>query len=197
LTCVDVDIVFLRAWYPIRPRKFYNPVTSLLEEDKTSWQGMRITGKVRAELGVSAPSKPDSTYRKIERVTRRFNPLKVPTSLKASLPYASKQVQMEKAKHPTYLQKRSVILGGQEKRARELMGQIMALRNEKVRKREEKKKAEQEKYKKKLEEGEQKKRAREKREKKEFWEKEGRKRKSDGTGDRRPRKKRIQYDEAD
>jgi ribosome biogenesis protein BMS1 len=104
---------------------------------------------------------------------------------------------MEKAKHPTYLQKRSVILGGQEKRARELMGQIMALRNEKVRKREEKKKAEQEKYKKKLEEGEQKKRAREKREKKEFWEKEGRKRKSDGTGDRRPRKKRIQYDEAD
>jgi ribosome biogenesis protein BMS1 len=104
---------------------------------------------------------------------------------------------MTKAKHPTYLQKRTVILGGQEKRARELMGQIMTLRNAKVRKRDEKKKAEQEKHKKKVEDGERKKQAREKREKKEFWEKEGRKRKADGTGDRRPRKKRIQYDEAD
>lgn len=196
-----IDIVFLRAWYPIRPRKFYNPVTSLLEEDKTDWQGMRVTGNIRAELGIAAPSKPDSTYRKIERVTRRFNPLKIPKTLQASLPYASKQTQMSKQKKPTYLQKRTVILGGQEKRARELLTHVMALRNEKVRKRKETKEVERAKYKKKVAEGDELRRAREKREKKEFWEKEGRKRKAEGNGGdergkkRRPRKQEIQYDE--
>ena len=195
--------MFLRAWYPIRPRKFYNPVTSLLEEDKTDWQGMRVTGKIRAELGIAAPSKPDSTYRKIERPTRRFNPLKIPRTLQASLPYASKQLQMKKQTEPTYLQKRTVILGGQEKRVRELMTQVMALRNEKARKKKAKKEAEQSKYKKKLAEEDQKRQAREKREKKEFWEREGRKRKADGNGGeergkkRRSRNQRIEYDESD
>jgi ribosome biogenesis protein BMS1 len=195
-----IDIVFLRAWYPIRPRKFYNPVTSLLEEDKTDWQGMRITGKIRAELGIAAPSKPDSTYRKIERPARRFNPLKVPKSLQASLPYASKQLQMTKQSKQTYLQKRTVILGGQEKRARELLTQIMSLRNEKVKKRKEKKAVEQAKHLKKVDESNEMRRAREKREKKEFWEREGRKRKAEDNGGemeqkRRPRKRKITYDE--
>src|SRR5262245_36463642 len=141
-----IDIVFLRAWYPIRPRKFYNPVTSLLQEDKMDWQGMRITGKIRAEMGLPAPSNPDSTYRKIERPTRRFNPLKVPKALQASLPYASKQHNIPKQKRPTYLQKRAVVLGGDEKRARDLLTKVMAIRNEKVKKRREKKAVERAKH---------------------------------------------------
>jgi len=172
----------LRAWYPIRPRKFYNPVTSLLEEDKANWKGMRITGKIRAELGIAAPSNPDSTYRKIERPTRRFNSLKVPKALQAALPYASKQRSMTKQKKPGYLQKRTVILGGDEKRARDLLAKVMTIRNEKVRKRKEKKAVDREKHFKKVQESEELRRAREKREKKEFWEREGRKRKMEVEG---------------
>jgi ribosome biogenesis protein BMS1 len=161
----------------------------LLEEDKTDWRGMRITGKVRAEMGISAPSDPDSTYRKIERPTRRFNPLKIPKALQASLPYASKQVTMSKQKKPTYMQKRVVVLGGEEKRARDLLHKVMAIRNEKVRKRKEKKGIEREKHVKKVQDAEDMRKAREKREKKEFWEREGRKQKADSEGNGKGRKR--------
>jgi ribosome biogenesis protein BMS1 len=165
-------------------------VTSLLEEDKTDWKGMRITGTLRAELGIAAPSKPDSTYRKIERPTRRFNPLKVPKAIQSALPYASKQHSMTKQKKPGYLQKRTVILGGEEKRARDLLAKVMTLRNEKVRKRKEKKALDREKHRQKVQESEELRKAREKREKKEFWEREGRKRKIDGDSNGRGGKRR-------
>lgn len=32
------DIVFLRCWYPVRPVKYYTPVTTLLQSDKETWQ---------------------------------------------------------------------------------------------------------------------------------------------------------------
>jgi len=150
---------------------------------------MRITGKIRAELGIAAPSDPDSTYRKVERPARRFNPLKIPKALQASLPFASRQLNLKKQKKPTYLQKRQVVLGGEEKRARDLLQKIMTLQNEKTRKRKEKRAVERVKYMKKKEESEELRRAREKREKKEFWEKEGRKRKS-GTDAENGRSKR-------
>ena len=151
---------------------------------------MRTTGRIRAELGISAPSKPDSTYRKIERPTRRFNPLKIPKALQAALPYASKQPMMKKQKKPTYLQKRTVILGGEEKRARDLLLKVMTLRNEKVRKRKEKKAIERAKHLKKVQQSEELRKAREKKEKKEFWEHEGGKRKNEAIGNDRERKRR-------
>lgn len=56
--------MFLRAWYPVKPRKFYNPVTSLLLSSKQKkWQGMRTTGQVRKELELHAPQKVDSIYK--------------------------------------------------------------------------------------------------------------------------------------
>jgi ribosome biogenesis protein BMS1 len=151
---------------------------------------MRITGKIRAEMGIAAPSDPDSTYRKIERPTRRFNPLRVPKAIQESLPFASKQRSMRKQKKPTYLQKRTVILGGEEKRARDLLQKVMTLRNEKVRKRKEKKATEREKHLKKVKDADEMRKAREKREKKEFWQKEGRKRKPDADGGGRGKKRR-------
>lgn len=57
------DIVFLRAWYSIEPRKLYNPVTSLLLADKTGWKGMRLTGQVRRDEGIKTPTIADSAYR--------------------------------------------------------------------------------------------------------------------------------------
>lgn len=56
------DIIFLRGWYPILPRKYYNPVTSLLVEGG-DWQGMRLTGQVRREQAVKTPLNINSAYR--------------------------------------------------------------------------------------------------------------------------------------
>jgi ribosome biogenesis protein BMS1 len=58
-----VDIVFLRAWYSIEPRKLYNPVTSLLRDRSTDWVPMRLTGQVRRDEGLRTPNSADSAYR--------------------------------------------------------------------------------------------------------------------------------------
>ncbi|KAI5301893.1 Glycoside hydrolase 2 (Mannanase, beta-galactosidase), partial [Ascosphaera atra] len=130
------DIVFLKAWYPVKPHRFYNPVTNLLDtEDQGGWTQMRLTGEVRREQGIPTPLPRDSQYKKIERPERHFNPLRVPKALAADLPFKSQIVRMRPQKKEGYLQKRAVVLGGEEKRARELMQQLATMRNEKVAKR--------------------------------------------------------------
>jgi ribosome biogenesis protein BMS1 len=94
-------------------------------------------------------------------------------------------MSLPKQKTPTYLQKRIVILGGEEKRARDLLPKVMTLRNEKVKKRKAKKAIEREKHLKKVQEMDDLRISRERMEKKEFWEWEGRKRKVDSFGKRR------------
>ncbi|KAH8824857.1 hypothetical protein DL96DRAFT_1611069 [Flagelloscypha sp. PMI_526] len=135
------DLIFLRAWYSIQPRKFYNPVTSLLlsSQTRTEWKGMRLTGQVRRDEGLKTPTNVNSTYKKIERAERRFNPLKIPKALQASLPYASKPKLMQKARQETYMTKRAVVLEPEEKQALALLQQMQALRKDKVEKRREKK----------------------------------------------------------
>jgi ribosome biogenesis protein BMS1 len=59
------DIVFLRAWYPVQPKKFYNPVTSLLLSKKEKWTGMRTAGQIRRDESLSVPVKKDSEYKVI------------------------------------------------------------------------------------------------------------------------------------
>ena len=190
------DIVFLRAWYPIKPHRFYNPVTNLLEEvvqgtgdekGDTGWKGMRLTGQVRADQNLPTPQQKNSAYRPIERPTRHFNPLRVPRGLAAGLPYKSQIIQMAPQRKQTYLQKRAVVLGGEEKRARDLMQKIMTLRKEKMEKRRAKQEERKEPYRRKIKENEEKKAEREKRERDEYWRKEGRKRRNqdDGGGDKR------------
>jgi ribosome biogenesis protein BMS1 len=179
------DIVFLRAWYPIKPRRFYNVVTNLLAppsaEDKaagesTAWSGMRLTGQVRHALSIPVPSEKNSAYRKIERQTRVFNPLRVPRKLAADLPFKSQIATMKPQKNPTYLQKRAVVLGGEEKKARRLMDQVIAIRNDKVEKRRKKQDERKDGYRAKVKENDEKRGEREKREKQEYWEREGKKR---------------------
>lgn len=181
------DIIFLRAWYPIRPHRFYNPVTNLLDRSSDGdgeWEGMRLTGQVRAEQNLPTPQLKNSKYTPIERATRHFNPLRVPRKLQAELPYKSQITQMKPQSKETYMQKRAVVVGGtEEKVARRLMQQVMTLRKEKVEKRRVKQEERKEGYRRKVREGEEKKREREKRERDEYWKKEGRKRKSWGGGD--------------
>jgi ribosome biogenesis protein BMS1 len=171
------DIVFLRAWYPIRPHRFYNPVTNLI-----GWEGMRLTGEVRRDQNIATPSQPNSLYKPVERATRHFNALKVPRQLAAELPYKSQIVQMKKQSKPTYMQKRAVVVGGEEKKARDLMQKVMTLRNEKEAKRRAKKEENRVKYRKKVAENEEARGEREKREKQEYWRKEGKKRKGGDDG---------------
>lgn len=133
------DIIILRAWFPIQARKFYNPVTSLLLKDKENWKGMQLTGTVRAQRGIETPSLPGSKYGKVERNERKFNPLKVPDSLKSQLPFGSQLHQMKPQRKKTYMQKRAVVLDGEEKKLRELMIKVATLRNEKDAKRKAKK----------------------------------------------------------
>lgn len=167
------DIVFLRAWYPVRPHRFYNPAANLV-----GWQPMRLTGEVRRDQGTAAPQLKNSQYRAVERVTRHFNPLRVPRALAAELPFRSQVVERRKQRHATYMQKRAVVLapGSEEKRARALMQQLLTVRNDAVAKRRAKKAENHAAFKKKMADNLDKKEAREKRETKEFWRKNGRKR---------------------
>ena len=97
---------------------------------------------------------------------------------------------MRPQQHKSYLQKRAVVLGGEEKKARDLMQKLMTMRNEKVAKRqaaqEERRKA----YRAKVAENAKKKREREKRDRDEYWSREGKKRKNEnGDGGRFKKKK--------
>ncbi|KAM3086330.1 Glycoside hydrolase 2 (Mannanase, beta-galactosidase) [Clarireedia jacksonii] len=171
------DIVFLRAWYPIKPHRFYNPVTNLI-----GWEGMRLTGEVRRDQNLPTPEQKNSLYKPVERATRHFNPLRVPRALAAELPYKSQIVQMKKQGKQTYMQKRAVVVGGEEKKARDLMQKLMTLRNEKVAKRKAANEKRREVYRKKVSENEEKRGEREKKEKQEYWRKEGKKRRADTDG---------------
>ncbi|KAL2052015.1 hypothetical protein ABVK25_007707 [Lepraria finkii] len=195
------DIVFLRAWYPVKPYKFYNPVTNLLENatngnttengDGDTWQAMRLTGQIRAAQDLPTPQQKDSAYRPIARPIRHFNPLRVPRALAADLPFKSQIAQMAPQRKQTYLQKRAVVLGGEEKRARDLMQKIMTLRNEKVEKRRQKQEERKEPYRRKVKENEEKRVSREKRERDEYWKREGKKRRLQDDGSSKGRGKRV------
>ncbi|KAI2469969.1 DUF663-domain-containing protein [Annulohypoxylon bovei var. microspora] len=172
------DLVFLRAWYPIKPHRFYNPVTNLLGD----WQPMRLTGEVRRDQGIPTPQDRNSKYRTIERATRHFNSLKVPRALAAELPFKSQIIQTKPQKRKTYMQKRAVVLGGEEKKARDLLQKLTTIRKDAATRRRAKKDEKRAEFKKKMEEMGEKKEARERREKQEFWRKEGKKRKGDTEG---------------
>lgn len=178
------DIIFLRAWYPVRPHRFYNPVTELLDRKKedndgadNSWEGMRLTGVVRAAQNLPTPKDKNSAYRPIERQERHFNPLRVPRKLQADLPFKSQITRMAPVKKEGYVAKRAVVVGGEEKVARRLMQQIGALRKEKVEKRRAKQEERRQPHRAKVAENMEKRSEREKKERDEYWKKEGRKRK--------------------
>ncbi|KAK4985014.1 Glycoside hydrolase 2 (Mannanase, beta-galactosidase) [Elasticomyces elasticus] len=173
------DIVFLRAWYPVKPHRFYNVVTNLLDAEEgegEGWQSMRLTGQVRAENNIATPKDKNSAYRPIERQARHFNPLRVPRKLAADMPFKSQITQQKARQNPTYLQKRAVVAGREERAARDLMQKLTTLRNEKVEKRRAKQEERRQPYRAKVAENEEKRSEREKREKSEYWRREGKKR---------------------
>lgn len=90
------DIVFLRSWVPVEPPRVCVMAEDLLEPalhrgvtDAAPWR-MRTVREVREAGGLPLPLNRDSLYKPVARETRRFAPLKVPRSLEAALPFASK-----------------------------------------------------------------------------------------------------------
>ncbi len=131
------DIVFLRAWYPVQPPRFYNPVTSLLLQDKGAWEGMRLTGQVRRDKGVLTPLNPDSNYKPIMREERKFNPLVIKKALQADLPFTSKPKLMKKARKPSLATRRAVVAEPEERKLYSLMQQLNTINRDKLNKRKE------------------------------------------------------------
>ena len=129
------DIVFLRAFIPVHPKKLFNPMTNLLLEHKGAWEGMKTVGMLRREQKMRAPSNPDSSYQKIERKERKFAPFRVPKSIQAGLPFASKPKLTPKKVKQTYADKRAVVLEPEEKKVVTLFQQINTVKNEKLGKR--------------------------------------------------------------
>ncbi|PHH60773.1 hypothetical protein CDD81_1170 [Ophiocordyceps australis] len=167
------DIVLLRAWYPIKPHRFYNPACNLL-----GWQPMRLTGQVRRDEASRAPQLSKSQYRPVQRHTRHFNPLRVPRALAAQLPFASQIVHMAKQSKPTYMHKRAVVLppGSHDKKARALMTHLLTLGNEAAAKRRAKKNDKRSAFQQKMADCADKKEARQKKESNDYWRTNGNKR---------------------
>lgn len=184
------DIVFLKTWYPIQPRKFYNPVTSLLLQDKANWAGMRLTGQVRAEEGVETPLLENSKYNKIERRERHFQPLKVPRAIQAGLPFAAQPKNVaDPKKREYYLQKRAVVLSEEEQKARDLLKKVITIRNDKEKRAKEKWTTQHDAYEKKKATAEEERVEREKTKKKEYFQKNNKRGPQGGGGGATKRRK--------
>ena len=152
---------------------------------------MRLTGQVRREEGLKTPSNLDSSYKKVERAPRRFNPLRVSQNLQAALPYASKPKLMKAQHKQTYLQKRAVILEPEEKRALALLQQARALRKDQISRRREKKEEHRSKHRLKVAAEEEKKGEKDRERKKEGLRLAGiRSKRREQSEDSRPRKRR-------
>jgi len=125
------DIVFLRTWFPVKPRTFYNNLTTALLADPCEWKGMRLNSQIRQDLQIPIPVNTDSHYCPIEREPRRFHPLHLSKSLQKSLPFASKPKLARPQTRPTYLQKRAVVLDTKERRALTLLQQLATIDHQK------------------------------------------------------------------
>jgi ribosome biogenesis protein BMS1 len=170
------DIVFLRAWVPVRPKKFYNPVTNLLlrKDQKDKWEGMKTVAQIRREKGLRIPNKKDSAYGgPIERKERVFNSVHIPKSLEAKLPFKSAPKLEKKRKRPTLETKRARILEPEEKKRLQLITQLNTLKNEKQDKKRAKLKDKLQKYKKEKREEEEKRAEKAQTAKKQFYQKMG------------------------
>ena len=126
------DIVYLRVWHQIEIPMFYNPVCNHLDKE---WCGMKTVGEMRRENNISVPVENDSLYQKIERITPKFAPLKIPRKLEKELPFKSKPKRAFKSKGLASFKKPAVILEPQEQKVMQMFQQLKAANNEHLRKR--------------------------------------------------------------
>lgn len=129
------DLVFLRAWTEVEVPCFFNPLTTALQPRDQTWQGMKTVAELRRENKLPVPVNKDSLYRPIERKARKFNPLVIPKSLQAALPFASKPKDILKRKKPLLENRRAVVMEPHERKVHALVQHLQMIRNEKMKKR--------------------------------------------------------------
>ncbi|KAA0203482.1 hypothetical protein HAZT_HAZT010442 [Hyalella azteca] len=87
------DVVLLKTWTNVEVAKYCSYVRSLLltPEQKAHWQGMKTVAQVKKEKNIRNEPNKDSLYTEItRRRTYVPQPMKVPRSLQAALPYKYK-----------------------------------------------------------------------------------------------------------
>ncbi|KAH9268996.1 arf-GAP with GTPase, ANK repeat and PH domain-containing protein 9 [Batrachochytrium salamandrivorans] len=124
------DIIFLRAWYPVKPKKFYNPVMSLLLSDKLKWKGMRTTGQLRKDQNVRLTQNQDSLYKPIERPELAYS-----KNITSWSSLASKPKLLSKQRKPGLLVRRAVVMEPHERKVATLIQAINTIKNDKLQKR--------------------------------------------------------------
>ncbi|KAL2237042.1 UNVERIFIED_CONTAM: Ribosome biogenesis protein BMS1 [Sesamum indicum] len=129
------DIVFLRAWTQVDVPCFYNPLTTALQPRDETWLGMKTVSELRREQNLPVPVNKDSLYRPIERKPRKFNPLVIPKSLQAALPFASKPKNIPHRRRPLLENRRAVVMEPHERKVHALVQHLQLIRNEKMKKR--------------------------------------------------------------
>lgn len=129
------DIVFLRTWTPVEVPMFFNPLTTALQPRNHTWQGMKTVAELRRERNIPVPVEKDSLYKPIERKKKKFNPLVIPKSLQAALPFASKPKDAPKRRRPLLEAKRAVVMEPHERKVHALVQHLQLIRHEKMKKR--------------------------------------------------------------
>lgn len=125
------DIVFCRTWVPVEPKRFYNPVTSLLSKEEAV-SLMKTTFDIRKAEKIKVPVKKDSLYKPIQRTERKFAALNIPRKLQANLPFASKPSVDKKKSKQSYLSKRAVVLEPDEKKKVAFMQQVKVVKRDRI-----------------------------------------------------------------
>ena len=123
------DIIFLRAWYQIKPRQYYNPVGSLLLQDKSKWQGMRLTGEVRRDQQLKTPTDVNSLYKvRLPFLFSESTPLTRPSCTPAHrAPYSSVQHAQGPEEAPSGASVRQQAQGAQSADLQDLFVPVTAL----------------------------------------------------------------------
>lgn len=123
------DLVLCKCWVKVPPKEFYHPVV-----DVAQWRPARLIGELRATNGMAVPNKTDSQYgKKLVRAERKFNPLKVPKALEASLPFKSKPKNESKKKKNKLGKKAAVVSSDHERAVNSLISRLYTVRKEKHR----------------------------------------------------------------
>ncbi|KAJ4723621.1 ribosome biogenesis protein BMS1-like [Melia azedarach] len=139
------DIVFMCGWADVEIPQFYNPLTTALQPRDETWQGMKTVAELRREHNLSIPVNKDSLYKPTERKPKKFNPLVIPKSLQAALPFESKPKDIPSRIRPLLENRRAVVTESHKRKVHSLVQHLQLIGHEKMKKRklkeEQKKKA--------------------------------------------------------
>lgn len=127
------DLVVCKCWIGVQPRQFYHPVV-----DVEKWRPARLIGELRANAGVAVPDNRDSQYGKqLVRPERKFNTLKIPKALEASLPFKTRPKLDSKKKKNGLSKKCAIVSSERERDINTLLIRLHTVRKEKYRLRKE------------------------------------------------------------